>query len=765
MNFVNDFPFLNVPRQLNLTRVMPVFLDSVQGNIQDDIILYRFTATVARTISTITNPVASKGSLLISKQPLDLKDVQVNFFTSFGVFKDVNLEVKENQTIDQEALEFPECIILFLNRKLDEYFHEEGFLQDGRFYWRPDETSPYGRYAEQRIGVFARTQLLVGNNYAARIDYRTHIVGRQTVWDIIQEEMRRAEISEWKELNPNKLELLGGIYRLFRTTYVDFFRDEPIFRTFYFNELKITRSVSDPDDKGHIPLKYQEERGRTVDPVNQPVILCRDRRSRPEYDPVSCIPSLLVPIIRLDDLKRITPRFSVSAQEEAQPDIRTRYQETIDITEFLIDKGVLGYPKEIITTDLGPVTLRVSPDREVSISEDEEFRQIFSVNRLSIKPNWERMVVIYDQQFEEIANEFIKHFRHQFSLFKLSTAITPMAFSSNLKITGDPFVRDFSDYITNTGKTLKPETDLLLVIRPSKCKKRMKFPIKRELTVGKKLATQFVNTDTIIKLRDDLKKQLINPLFMQLVLKMGGSVATYKVHSDLKNAIIIGIDRHRSQGRISVNASAVALAADGRFLSSFVPTLDSWTDDSLGNLDPIVRPLLDDIIVSKYDFNHVILLREGGPSSFPYIQQEKEQFNDILSSYDLVGSFLTANKSSGIRIFEGIPTDDESILKPPQYTGIYQYPRNDCFIVTTTQTIRPTRGTPKPMQYQIHSGQIEPEFQLALMQTLAGLSRVGTLSSRSTRLPMPLHYAHTFAKFVADVENVWTEPIKRPLYL
>ncbi|MFW9997663.1 MAG: hypothetical protein ACFFD4_36830, partial [Candidatus Odinarchaeota archaeon] len=110
-------------------------------------------------------------------------------------------------------------------------------------------------------------------------------------------------------------------------------------------------------------------------------------------------------------------------------------------------------------------------------------------------------------------------------------------------------------------------------------------------------------------------------------------------------------------------------------------------------------------------------------------------------------------------------TDDESVEKPPQYTGIYQYPRDDCFVVTTTQTIKKTRGTPRPMQYHILSERKDSEFQLALMYTLAGLSRVGTLTSKSTRLPMPLHYAHSFARFVADVGTTWSTPIKRPLYL
>ena len=196
--YLNLFPWLNPPKKLYLKEVKPKHED-IEFSEESDYIIYKHAANLAGNLSHIKNPIASKGKYLISERPIDDISEALELFTNGMLLKEVETQLIRNAEIELNDTN-TEFFRNFLNRKLDHYMEQEGFIQNGRFYWKPEQVTKLDNKFNVKKGLFARTQVFPNQKVFLLADYRTHYYSKLTIWDIIQEILTSPLQSFFKDL-------------------------------------------------------------------------------------------------------------------------------------------------------------------------------------------------------------------------------------------------------------------------------------------------------------------------------------------------------------------------------------------------------------------------------------------------------------------------------------------------------------------------------------------------------------------------------------
>lgn len=757
--YLNLFPCLNTPKKLYLTEVRPKHED-IEFSEDANYIIYKHAANLAGKLSQIENIIASKGRYLISETPIDDISDALDLFTNGMLLRDV-----ETQLVGVNEIELNDANTEFfrnlLNRKLDHYMEQDGFIQNGRFYWKPEQVNKLDNKFNVKQGIFARTQVFPNKKVYLLADYKTHYYSKLTIWDVIQEILNKNGLSTWKGADPKYFNFLirksvEAKYRIWKGFW--------LFESVRIAYLDLNNSIKNTlvGDKGISILDYHKNAGRKIEDDEQPVLYVR----KGKYI-LSHVPSLLRETPSMENLKRYNPRASKMAATISRRDPFSRYFEIEQNLEHLLEKRIIGAPQPIPVDTFFP-QITMGSDF-IEIKQDRDFIKFFSKGKLAKNPNWNDTHIFYDNRQQGELTELLQGLKSIVKKFKLKVSWHEHFFDSTLKLNGDAFLRDFSNFILEESKDFGQEDLVIWTI--DKHFNNFYSKLKYDLTVQRDISTQqlLINSIKTALDNDSLKNGYINPLFPQLVAKMGGFPYLFQAGITMTDTIFIGLDRYRdpSKKKPSITAAAASFSDHGEYLGASSASFDALPTDDFLDLDNILSTLLNDLVKRKIDFSKVIVLRDG---RIHKIENEVNVVFDTLNKFSVKGAFLTANKSSSTRIFKGESLDDIEEL-PEQYITVYDYYEPNSFIIASTQPIishGSPIGTARPMLYRIEKHNLPEnlnQVKIDLSRAITAFTRLNWASFKGNRLPAPLTFAHNLAGMCSLLESKWPINLKRPTYL
>jgi len=757
--YLNFFPWFEKPKRLFLTEVRPKHSD-IEFSDDIDYLLYKHTANLAGKLSTIDETIASKGKFLISELPIEDLSDNIELFAGGMLFKDVGSEIIGINEVELNNAS-AEFFRNFMNRKLDHYMEEEGFIQNGRFYWKPEQVKKLDNKFNVKQGVFARTQVFPDQTAYLLADYQTHYYSKLTIWDVIKEILDKNGLSYWKDADPKLFNFL------IRKTVESKYR---IWKGFWLYEsvriayLDLNQSINDTPvgEKGISILEYHKKAGNKIEETDQPVLYVRQGKHL-----LSHVPSLLRETPSMENLKRYNPNASKTAATISRRDPLSRYFEIEQNLEHLLDKNIIGTPKPIAVDTFYPQITMATDFIEIKI--DSDFIKFFSKGKLAKDPNWENTHIFYDNREEGELTQLLQGLKSITRKFKLKVSWKEHPFESTLKLNGEAYLRDFSNYVLEESNHFGKEDLVIWTI--DKHIDNFYSKLKYELTIQKDISTQQLLINSIKNALDNdtLKNGYINPLFPQLIAKMGGFPYLFQAGITMSNTIFMGLDRFRDPGKKkpSITAAAASFSDHGEYLGASSARFDALPTDDFLDLDDIITTLLDDLVKRKIDFSKVVLLRDGRIHN---IEDEVNAVFNTLKKFSVNGAFITANKSSSTRIFKGESLDDIEEL-PEQYLSVYDYYEPNSFIIASTQPILShgsPLGTARPMLYRIERHNFPDnlnQIKVDLSRAITAFTRLNWASFKGNRLPAPLTFAHSLAGMCSMLESKWPIKLKRPTYL
>lgn len=757
--YLNYFPWRKPPQRLFISEVRPKHENLVLDE-KSDHIFYKHAANLAGKLSNKENIVASKGRFLISNTEIDdISDI-IDLFLGGLLLKEVKTEIINKSEVELNGSNI-EFFKNFLNRKLDHYMDEAGFIQNRRFYWKPENVRKLDKNFNVNQGVIARTQVFSNQKAYLLSDFQTHYFSKLTIWDVIREILVNKGLTDWKNADPKDFNFLRNKtveskYRIWKGYW--------IFESGKIDHLDINQSIKDTvvGDKKISILDYHKKAGRKIEEEEQPVLYVRRGRNILSY-----VPSLLRETPNMENLKRYNPRLSKIASEISRKDPFSRYFEIADNLDHLIENGIISLPQPVpVDTFFPQITMN---DDFIEIKQDKDFIKYFSKGKIAKKPLWSKTHIFFDEKYEPILKEFLKELKTMIRKFKLKMTWQLHPFSSNLKIDGKAYLKEYKDFILNESKGLNK--DELVIWAVYKHINALYSDLKYELTIQKDISTQQILINSLKKSLDNdaLRTGYVNPLFPQLLAKMGGYPYLFQAGITMSNTIFIGLDRFRdpNKEKPSITAAAASFSEYGEYLGAASNRFDASPTDDFFDLDSILTTLLDDLVSRKIEFSKVIVLRDGRIHD---LQDEIDVVFDTFSKYSVKGAFLTANKSSQTRIFKG-PSLDEIEEIPEQYISIYNFDEDNSFIIASTQPIISNgtpKGTARPMLYRIEKHNLLTNLdriKIDLSRAIAAFTRLNWASFKGNRLPAPLIFAHNLADMCSKAESKWSIKLKRPTFL
>jgi len=757
--YLNFFQWLKKPKRLFLTEIRPKHLD-IEFSEDIDYLLYKHSANLAGKLSTINNTVASKGKYLISESPIKDLSSKIELFTGGMLLKDVGSEIIETNEILLNNMNV-EFFRNFMNRKLDHYMEEGGFIQNGRFYWKPELVKRLDNKFNIKQGVYARTQIFLDQTAYILADYQTHYYSKLTIWDVIKEILNKNGITDWRDADPKLFKFLirktvESKYRIWKGFW--------LFESVRIAYLDLNHNIKDTQvgEKGISILEYHKKAGRNIEEEDQPVLYVRQGKHL-----LSHVPSLLRETPSMENLKRYNPRASKTAAKISRKDPFSRYFEIEQNLEHLLDKKIIEKPKPIAVDTFYP-QITMATDF-IEINQDQDFIRYFSKGKLAKDPSWKNTHIFYDNRERGELTELLQELKNITRKFKLKLSWKEHPFDSKLKLIGEAHLRDFGNFILEQSNDLGKEDLVIWAI--DKHNENFYSKLKYNLTVQKDISTQQLLIKSIRNAlsNDTLKNGYINPLFPQLVAKMGGFPYLFQAGITMSNTIFIGLDRFRdpNKEKPSITAAAASFSDHGEYLGASSARFDALPTDDFLDLDNIITTLLDDLVKRKIDFSRVIVLRDGRIHN---LDDEMNAVFNALDKFSVKGIFITANKSSSTRIFKGESLDDIEEL-PEQYISVYDYYEPNSFIIASTQPIishGSPIGTARPMLYRIERHNIPEnlnQIKIDISRAIVAFTRLNWASFKGNRLPAPLTFAHNLAGMCSILESKWPIDLKRPTYL
>ena len=139
-----------------------------------------------------------------------------------------------------------------------------------------------------------------------------------------------------------------------------------------------------------------------------------------------------------------------------------------------------------------------------------------------------------------------------------------------------------------------------------------------------------------------------------------------------------------------------------------------------------------------------------------YLEEEAEQAEKASKSIGAKSVFIAANKGSHLRLYEGDPSNPLMASRTPPFNVVREMDDPAEFVVISTEPIfekaaQRELGTPRPVLYHVirsPEGSNGTEVKETASRAVAWLCRHSWVSPSSTRLPVPLDYAHKLAHLV-----------------
>src|SRR5438552_134794 len=767
VEFTNEFRVRAVPQVFNVYRVG--FDKHYLAQSKFD---YKSASQVSRRLSDeMRTPVASLGSQVITRTDVQLPPSVVLTMKIEGLPTDVEIELTREGEIRAGAVNFSDAAKKYLNREVDVILHNAGFRQDARGFYEERSKNVGGFYATYE-GIHVSTRVNDGQ-FSLVIDPVTHVRAKLDLLHMLKHELESRGIDHWKKA----VDVAAEINKLFRSraynlrsTYVEPQRDEYRHNDYRLVGFKFETGID--DIKGpRSPAEFHRKFGREFSP-DQPVVevVAQDGRT------VNQIPELLEELPSPKTLRRFGASGKV--HDRALKNANTRYYMTSELLKPLVAVNMIDQrPIEVEVEAFGPVRLTVKGGY-IDLKSNSDFQTIFKKQKLLKAPMISSIVVFSTEEDAPDARKLTGELLEAFTDFNL----VPPKVVERLDLPSSPV--DFQARASKEIAAIKPTmADLVLVVSGFEDvdMEGVTYASMKKDSLERLFPSQFVNTDSIkIALEDDnLRKGIVNPLFLQIVAKCGGQPYGLQPGFVPTGTIFVGIDKyhHPFKTDASTIVSVTIFDSDGSYIGGNSDILTF----SERNVSHILKTLLRDSYsayksIKKDDASTILFMIDSGVGTLDEeFRQYAESCSELASNAGANYALVSGNKASHLRLYTGNPADFAlTAERVSPFTAATKMPHENQLLVVSTEPIISREhskeyGTPRTVLYTIlaRTG-TEPleDTKRMVAKSVTWLCRHAWVSPASTREPAPIFFANKLSKMVALTGiRVTSDRTTAPLFL
>ena len=732
---------------------------------------YKVAAQVSRRLTEEKRiPVASVGSLIVAAYGIEIPSVVTVTMKIDGVPTDVKVSINKVGSMKEGEIPFREAMKKFLNRCVDLLMFEKNFIQDNRGFYET-KCKNISKFYAVRQGAFITTRLQMDGSWTLVIDPLTQIKARLNLLQALDLELKRRGLKHWGEAQSYAEEINKSFRsRAFslRSTYVELGRDgNPEYNIYKFIGFDFSKALEENSDPRN-PVNFHTRFGRSFS-MDQPVVRVRAKGG---FE-VTHIPELLEERPSLKMLKR----FGVSekVQTRARMDASTRYYMTTELAKPLVEEGFIEpTPLAVDAADYGPVRLTIESDY-IELKTNYDFQRYFEKKKVLKKPSIARIHVFSTDSNALATKKLVRLLLEVFKEFKLPLPQLKEDLSCPENLD------EFRAHILEAAREARfSAEDLVLVIFGFKDEDLENITyrsLKRE-SFNQLFPVQFVSSDTLVENKGrNLKKDVVNPLFIQIVAKCGGQPYGLQPGFAPVGTIFVGIDRYRNPFRRNAPLVTSVVFFDNNGNYTYGVSKISKPEEGALNLYPLLKSGFEKfcLITSREKWNYVLYLVDTGEGTIEeQLKKEAEECGKASGGFSAGWAFITANKGTHLRLYCGDPSEILSAGKVSPFTAAIGMKDPNRFLVVSTEPITSIEaareyGTQRPVLYTVFasSGEVElRELKEIAAKSIVWLCRHSWVSPTSMRLPAPLYFANCLNRLTSATDTeVRPDRMKAPLFL
>jgi len=763
-HFINEFEIKEKIEKLQ------TFSTSYDPNLSSKRLFgYKVASQVSRKLTKeMQVPVASVGTFLVTSPDVGFpKMITLPIKLDDGLPHDVEVGITKSKMITAEDDRFTEAVKKYLNRKVDLLMLNEMFTQDGRGFYE-ERAKSLSKYYSIRRGIWLATHISKTGAWTLVVDPLTQVRAKLNLLEALKLELDRRNLSHWKQAVPFSDEINKSFrskaYTL-RSVYVEPRQENPEHNIYKFIGFRLDKGLSEDSDPRN-PVNFHRRFNRSFD-MDQPEVMVLAKGGFR----IRHIPQLLEEHPSLRMLKR----FGVSERAHAQSLINAteRYYETVQLIKPLTNAEFIEpVPTEVEVKEFKPVRITISGGY-IELKSNLDFQKYFEKGKLLEKPKISAIHMFATAEGAEPARRLKQALSKVFKHFKLLVPEIKEHFDCTEKL------EDFIKYVLDTSKEEGfGKTDLALVIfsfGEQDIEDIAYNTLKRE-SFSRLFPVQFVGIDTILAEDKDLRKDVANPLFIQIVAKCFGKPYGLQPGFMPEGTLVVGIDKYRDpfKEKAPLVNTVVLFDNTGTYVCGN-------SKPAIGQTSTNIYPLLNSCFEKLVDKTHrekwrrVLFFEDTGVGTMEeYLKADALDCERAAKDVGAFYAFITANKSSHFRLYAGDPADDLSAERASPFSAAIRMRDLLQFLAVSTEPVISREkakefGTPRPVLYEVFSKNEEldlEELKETAAKIVVWLCRHSWISPSSTRLPAPLYFANKLSKLVSDTGvSVGPDEMEAPLFL
>jgi len=763
--FINEF---NVTKQIKEIQAYAISFNSKYASQKK--FGYKVASQASRRLTEeLKTPVASLGDLLLASPELNLPKIVTILMKIEGMPTEVEIAIAKKGLINQDDEKFCVAAQKYLNRYIDLVMTSKEYSQDGRGFYEK-RTKDVSKYYASQQGIYINAQVHGDGTQTVIIDPLTQIRSKLNLLEALKLTLKEKGIEHWRKAKDCENEI-NKIFRSkaysLRSTYVEPREEDLEHNSYRFSRFDFQQGL-EKDNNPKNPVNFHKNYGRKFS-MDQPIV---EVIARGGFT-VTQIPELLEESPSLHMLKR----FGVSEKFQARSlmDASTRFYTTFTLMKPLVDNMIIQQgPMVVETKDFSPVRLTVEGDY-IQLKKNYDFQKYFQKTKVLKKPNIKRIHLFSTKKDSTHADKLMKTLEQAFLDFKIPIPEVHKNFDCPDKL------EEFKNCLLQLAREGKfSKEDLMLVVFSfgGEDLEDATYNSLKRASFRNLFPVQFVNIDSLEddSGKMDLRKDIVNPLMLQIVAKGGGQPYGLQPGFAPVGTLFVAIDRHRNPFKASASlvTSVVLFDNNGSYVCSKSVIKKSENEASLSEL---VRDCFEKLrsVTHQEKWNLVVYMEDTGIGTM-----EEQMKNDVtecnLAAKELGSKyvFITANKGSHYRLYSGDPNDRLSASRVSSFTAALNMKNPNHVLVVSTEPIitkgaAKEIGTPRPVLYTIFSRSEElnlEETKEDIAKSIIWLCRHSWVSPTSTRLPAPLYFGNKLSKLVSETETpVNPNDMEAPLFL
>jgi hypothetical protein len=732
---------------------------------------YKVASQVSRKLTDEMHvPVASIGFLIVTEDYVSLpKALTLTLKLDDGLPREIRVGIKKGGIVGPKNEIFLEAAKKLLNRKIDLLMTSQNFLQDGRGFYEEVRAKDLGKQYTIRRGIWIATHAPKEGFWTVIADPSTQVRAKLNLKQALQLELDKRGLTHWKEAQPLAAEInkvfKSKAYSL-RSRYLEPRVDEPEYNTYRFIGFDFQHGLQKDSDPAN-PVNFHSAFNRRFE-MDQPEVIVWAHGGHI----VRHIPELLEENPSLSVLKR----FGVSDRAQAQSLLSAadRYYETTQLLKPLVDANLVDQrPIEVGVKDFSPVRI-VMERGYIELRNNLDFQKFFDKEKLLKKPNIKTIHVFSVSEDEGLVKKLLNGLSDIFKDFSVPFP------DVNEHVNGPNKLEDFRNFVLEIAeKENFSVNDLALVVfgfEDEDIEDITYNSLKRE-SLSHLFPVQFVNRHTLSDKFKDLRKDVINPLFLQIVAKCRGQPYGLQPGFMPEGTVIMAIDRYRDPFvKDAPLATAVVLFDNnGNYVCSG-SSISKGSEEDVFRIAPLMKSCINQLAkkTGRKEWRLILFLEEfAGGTKEEELQHDAEDCAILAKEIKASYALITANKNSHLRLYAGDPSDELSAERTSPFTVAMDMPDPSQFLVVSTEPIISREkareyGTPRPILYKVVKSELikMDELKDTAAKIVVWLCRHSWVSPSSTRLPAPLYFANKLSRLVAATGVIVSpEASEAPLFL